>query len=210
MFLHWLYHNAGFSPKRERKRIKEYSSKFTSITQSPVANEDLQKKAEVAGKSSKQSVSMQNEGRCCRELLKEIQDLTYLCESLKQDLQKALGKFHPLVPSENGIFMQVTLPRKNIVASFNIRHNPANNQKEVFIKREKEKKDNTLKMTSTNKETIAEQDTQPFFKENITHSPQNTTITITSGTCDEPKIQKTTSTTISSTTKNVTSKFLSQ
>ena len=94
--------------------------------------------------------------------------------------------------------------------SFNISHNPANNQKEVFIKREKEEKDNTLKMTSTNKETIAEHDTQPFFKENITHSPQNTTIPITSGTCDEPKMQKTTSTTISSTTKNVTSKFLSQ
>ena len=249
MFLHWLYHNAGFSPKRERKRIKEYSSKFTSITQSPVANEDLEKKAEVAGKSSKQSVSMQNEGRCCRELLKEIQDLTYLCESLKQDLQKALGKFHPLVPSENGIFMQVTLPRKNIVAkskksplatgpqsqkkeyvhlplwlrlkrknshpiqlpcqpkkpatlpqsqkkSFNICHNLANNPKEVFIKREKEEKDDTLKMTST-----SEQDTQPFFNENITPLPQNTTIPITSGTCDEPKMQKTTSTTILSTAK---------
>ncbi|RMX61352.1 hypothetical protein pdam_00025174, partial [Pocillopora damicornis] len=107
-----------FSPKRERQRIKEYSSKFTSITQSPVANEDLEKKAEVAGKSSKQSVSMQNEGRCCRELLKEIQDLTYLCESLKQDLQKALGKFHPLVPSENGIFMQEKTQCQNKVSDF--------------------------------------------------------------------------------------------
>ena len=56
-------------------------------------------------------------------------------------------------------------------------------------------------MISTNKETIAEQDTQPFFKENITHSPQNTTIPITSGTCDEPKMQKTTSTAILSTAK---------
>ena len=80
------------------------------------------KKAEVAGKSSKQSVSVQNEGRCCRELLKEIRDLTYLCadggalESLKQDLQKALGNFRPLVPSENGIFMEVTQPKKNIKA----------------------------------------------------------------------------------------------
>ena len=79
------------------------------------------KKAEVAGKSSKQSVSMQNEGRCCRELLKEIQDLTYFCaygralESLKQDLQKALGNFCSLVPSENGIFMEVTQPKKNIM-----------------------------------------------------------------------------------------------
>ena len=65
---------------------------------------------------------MQNEGRCCRELLKEIQDLTYLCadgrvlESLKQDLQKALGNFCPLVPSENGTFMEVTQPKKNIIA----------------------------------------------------------------------------------------------
>ena len=66
--------------------------------------------------------NVQNEGRCCRELLKEIQDLTYLCadggalESLKQDLQKALGNFRPLVPSENGIFMEVTQPKKNIMA----------------------------------------------------------------------------------------------
>ena len=51
-------------------------------------------------------------------------------------------------------------------------------------------------MTST-----SEQDTQPFFNENITPLPQNTTIPITSGTCDEPKMQKTTSTTISSTAK---------
>ena len=51
-------------------------------------------------------------------------------------------------------------------------------------------------MTST-----SEQDTQPFFNENITPLPQNTTIPITSGTCDEPKMQKTTSTTILSTAK---------
>ena len=250
--------------KEKEKGSKEYSSKCTSSTKRPVAHEDSEKKAEVAGKSSKQSVSVQNEGRCCRELLKEIRDLTYLCadggalESLKQDLQKALGNFRPLVPSENGIFMEVTQPKKNIMAkpkkapletgpqcqkkkyahlplrlrlkrknshpiqlpcqpkkpatlpqsqkkSFNICHNLANNPKEVFIKREKEEKDDTLKMTST-----SEQDTQPFFNENITPLPQNTTIPITSGTCDEPKMQKTTSTTISSTTKNVTSKFLSQ
>ena len=161
----------------------------------------ISEKASGSG-SSKQSVSMQNEGRCCRELLKEIQDLTYLCadgralESLKQDLQKALGNFCPLVPSENGIFMEVTQPKKNIIAKpkkspletgpqsqkkeyahlplrlrlkrknshpiqlpcqpkkpatlpqsqkkiFNICRNPANNPKEVFIKREKEEKDDT-------------------------------------------------------------------
>ena len=93
-----------------------------------------------------------------------------------------------------------TLPQSQ-KKSFNICHNPANNPKEVFIKREKEEKDDTLKMTST-----SEQDTQPFFNENITPLPQNTTIPITSGTCDEPKMQKTTSTTISSVLqKNVTS-----
>ena len=108
--------------KEKEKGSTEYSSKWTSSTKSPVAHEDSEKKAEVAGKSSKQSVSMQNEGRCCRELLKEIRDLTYLCadggalESLKQDLQKALGNFRPLVPSENGIFMEVTQPKKNIMA----------------------------------------------------------------------------------------------
>ena len=108
--------------KEKEKGSKEYSSKCTSITKSPVAHEDSEKKAEVAGKSFKQSVSLQNEGKCCRELLKEIQDLTYLCadgralESLRQDLQKALGNFCPLVPSENGIFMKVTLPKKNIMA----------------------------------------------------------------------------------------------
>ena len=108
--------------KEKEKGSKEYSSKCTTSTKSPVAHEDSEKKAEVAGKSSKQSVSVQNEGRCCRELLKEIQDLTYLCadgralESLKQDLQKALGNFRPLVPSEHGIFMEVTRPKKNIMA----------------------------------------------------------------------------------------------
>ena len=88
-----------------------------------------------------------------------------------------------------------TLPQSQ-KKSFNICHNLANNPKEVFIKREKEEKDDTLKMTST-----SEQDTQPFFNENITPLPQNTTIPITSGTCDEPKMQKTTSTTILSTAK---------
>ena len=58
--------------KEKEKGSKEYSSKYTSSTKRPVAHEDLEKKAEVAGKSSKQSVSVQNEGRCCRELLKEI------------------------------------------------------------------------------------------------------------------------------------------
>lgn len=88
-----------------------------------------------------------------------------------------------------------TLPQSQ-KKRFNICHNLANNPKEVFIKREKEEKDDTLKMTST-----SEQDTQPFFNENITPLPQNTTIPITSGTCDEPKMQKTTSTTILSTAK---------
>ena len=108
--------------KEKEKGSKEYSSKCTTSTKSPVAHEDSEKKAEVARKSSNQSVSMQNEGRCCRELLKEIQDITYLCvhggalESLKQDLQKALGNFRPRVPSENGTFMEVTQPKKNIMA----------------------------------------------------------------------------------------------
>lgn len=57
-------------------------------------------------------------GRYCRELLKEIQDLTYLCanevalQSLRQNLQKALTSFRPQVPSENGIFMEVVQPKK--------------------------------------------------------------------------------------------------
>ena len=66
---------------------------------------------------------VQSMGRCCRELLKEIQDLTYLCanevafQSLQQNLQKALTSFRPQVPSENGIFMEVNCPAKEKIQS---------------------------------------------------------------------------------------------
>ncbi len=61
----------------------------------------------------KQIINPQQEGRCCREILKEIQNLSYLCQDgsalaeLKNDLQKLSTKFKQHVPSENGILVEV-------------------------------------------------------------------------------------------------------
>ena len=63
-------------------------------------------------------VNTQQEGRCCREILKEMQNLTYLCPDgsslldLKQDLQKLLTNFKQRIPSENGILVEGSKPPK--------------------------------------------------------------------------------------------------
>ena len=54
-----------------------------------------------------------------------------------------------------------------------------------------------MKAIAINKETSAEEDTQPFIKENVTHSLKSTTISINSGICDD-SMQDTTSTNLSS------------
>jgi hypothetical protein len=52
-------------------------------------------------------INPQHEGRCCREILKEIQNLTYLCPDgscladLKQDIENLLTNFKQHIPSEN-------------------------------------------------------------------------------------------------------------
>ena len=63
-------------------------------------------------------INTQHEGRCCREILKEMQNLTYLCPDgsslleLKQDLQKLLTNFKQHIPSENGILVEASKPPK--------------------------------------------------------------------------------------------------
>jgi hypothetical protein len=52
-------------------------------------------------------INPQHEGRCCREILKEIQNLTYLCPDgscladLKQDIENLLTNFKQHIPSGN-------------------------------------------------------------------------------------------------------------
>ena len=63
-------------------------------------------------------INLQHEGRCCREYLKELQNLTYLCtdgnafQTLKQDLQTALNKFKLCLPSESGILIEALKPKQ--------------------------------------------------------------------------------------------------
>ena len=63
-------------------------------------------------------INPQHEGRCCREILKEIQNLTYLCPDgscladLKQDLENLLTNFKQHIPSENGILVEASKPKK--------------------------------------------------------------------------------------------------
>ena len=63
-------------------------------------------------------INTQHEGRCFREILKEMQNLTYLCPDgsslveLKQDLQKLLTNFKQHIPSENGILVEASKPPK--------------------------------------------------------------------------------------------------
>ena len=57
-------------------------------------------------------INLKHEGRSCREILKELQNLTYLCtngnafQTLKDDLQTALNKFKQCLPSESGILIE--------------------------------------------------------------------------------------------------------
>ena len=66
----------------------------------------------------KMVINTQTEGRCCREILKEMQNLTYLCPDgsslvdLKLDLQKLLTNFKQHIPSENGILVEASKPHE--------------------------------------------------------------------------------------------------
>lgn len=65
----------------------------------------------------KPTVNSQHEGRCCREILKEVQNLTYLCPDgnamvkLKQDLHTLMANFKQHIPSENGLLMEASKPK---------------------------------------------------------------------------------------------------
>ena len=76
----------------------------------------------------------QHQGRCCREILKEMQNLTYLCPDgssldLKHDLQKLLTNFKQHIPSENGILVEASKPPEK------------SNKQSKMKKRKTEKKD---------------------------------------------------------------------
>ena len=118
-------------------------------------------------------------GKYCRELLIEIQDLTYLCanevalQSLQQNLQKALTSFRPQVPSENGIFMEVVQPKKK----FKI-NSKQNQLAAVAQKAPKEyaKLPVRLKLRKKNKQSMATA---------MTSKSSNSKISVK--TCGEPK-----------------------
>ena len=107
-------HNTLFSKQREYDTKEEEEEPQNSVAETPTVA------TETSTTHQHSEIRAQTLGRCCRGLLKEIQDLTYLSsdelalESLKQSLHQALNSFHAQVASENGTFMEVAQPRKKI------------------------------------------------------------------------------------------------
>lgn len=87
-------HNSLFREQWECNTKEEEGELHISVAETPAVSTDT---STIHGPQS--AIRVQTLGRCCRELLKEIQDLTYLSsdklalESLKQSLHQALNSF---------------------------------------------------------------------------------------------------------------------
>ena len=145
---------------------------------------------DVSNSPKQPIINLKHEGRIYREILKDLQNLTYLCttgnafQTLKEDLQTALNKFKQCLPSESGILIEAPQSKQppKLKKSTTANENQPTKTKlkdyarlplRLSLKRKHENGINILPSESKKKKVISfpEQDiSSTFINDNGTHN----------------------------------------